>query len=63
VARTSSAISDRPNIDLEQLAALRTLRRAFGDVQILEVIDHPGRDPAAFWTGYQGGLLDEMAPT
>jgi hypothetical protein len=26
-----------PTVDLEQLRALRTLRRAFGDVQVLEV--------------------------
>jgi hypothetical protein len=36
-------------VDLDQLAALRPLRRGFGDVQVLvlEVLERePGRDPA-----------------
>ena len=34
-------------VDLDQLAALRALRRRFGDVQVLEVVDQtPDRDPA-----------------
>jgi hypothetical protein len=33
-------------LDPDQLAALRALRRGFGDVQVLEVVDQPGRDPA-----------------
>jgi hypothetical protein len=34
-------------VDLDQLAALRALRRGSGDVQVLKVVDHqPGRDPA-----------------
>jgi hypothetical protein len=33
-------------VDLDQLAALRALRRGFGDVQILEVVElEPSRDP------------------
>jgi hypothetical protein len=36
-----------PEIDPDQLAALRRLRAAFGLVLILEVREHePGRDPA-----------------
>ena len=31
-------------VDLDQLAALRALRRGFGDVQVLEVTSQPGRD-------------------
>jgi hypothetical protein len=45
-------------VDREQLAALRVLRRAFGDVQVLEVLEHsPATPPAA-----QGELFEEPAP-
>ncbi len=33
-------------LDRDQLAALRALRRGFGDVQVLEVVEEPDRDPA-----------------
>jgi hypothetical protein len=46
-------------VDLAQLAALRCLRRGFGDVQVLEVVEHqPGRDPAPV-QATQGELFDE----
>jgi len=36
-----------PQMDRDQLAALRRLRAAFGFVEVLEVREHePGRDPA-----------------
>jgi hypothetical protein len=36
-----------PQVDPDQLAALRRLRAAFGFVLVLEVREHePGRDPA-----------------
>jgi hypothetical protein len=36
-----------PQVDPDQLAALRRLRAAFGFVEVLEVVEHqPGRDPA-----------------
>ncbi len=44
-----------PQIDPEQLAALRRLKAAFGEVKVLEVIDMPvAAAPAA-----QGWLFDE----
>jgi hypothetical protein len=44
-----------PEIDPEQLAVLRLLKAAFGDVEVLEVLDHtPATLPAA-----QGWLFDE----
>jgi hypothetical protein len=47
-------------VDREQLAALRTLRRGFGDVQVLEVLDlAPGRDPAPVQAS-QGELFEEV---
>jgi hypothetical protein len=33
-------------VDVDQLAAPQALRRGFGDAQVLEVTDQPGRDPA-----------------
>jgi hypothetical protein len=44
-------------VDRDQLAALRRLREAFGDVQVLEVVDlEAGRDPAV--QASQGELFD-----
>jgi hypothetical protein len=46
-----------PTVDLDQLAALRALRRGLGDDQVqvldvVELVDHqPGRDPAPVPTG------------
>jgi hypothetical protein len=34
-------------VDLEQLAALRALRRTFGDVQVVAVVDSPPASPPA----------------
>jgi hypothetical protein len=48
-------------VDLDQLAALRALRRGFGEVQVLEVVDQPGRDPAPVQTD-QGALFEEVTP-
>jgi len=45
-------------VDWDQLAALRRLREAFGDVQVLEVLDlEPGQDPAPVQAS-QGVLFD-----
>jgi len=47
-------------VDLDQLAALRALRRGFGDVQFLEVVEsEPGRDPAPVQAS-QGALFEEQ---
>jgi hypothetical protein len=51
-----------PTVDRDQHAALRRLREAFGDVQVLKVVDHqPGRDstpsPAS-----QSALVEEVMP-
>jgi hypothetical protein len=44
-------------VDRDQLAALRRLREAFGDVQALEVVDlEAGRDPAV--QASKGELFD-----
>jgi hypothetical protein len=48
-----------PTVDVDQLAALRALRRGFGDVQVLEVVGRPGRDPAP-GQGDQGELFGEV---
>jgi hypothetical protein len=45
----------------DQLAALRALRRRFGDVQVLEVVDQPGRDPAPV-QATQGQLFEGVSP-
>jgi hypothetical protein len=48
----------RATVDREQLAALRALRRGFGDVQVLEVVElEPGRDPAPVQAS-QGELFE-----
>jgi hypothetical protein len=47
-----------PTVDREKLAVLRALRRAFGDVQVLEVDEHQPATPAAA----QGELFEEPAP-
>jgi hypothetical protein len=47
-----------PQVDPDQLAALRRLRAAFGDVEVLAVIDDAAdQDQAAA----QGGLFDQDA--
>ena len=48
-------------VDLDQLTALRALRRGFGDVQVLEVVDQPGRDPAPAQAS-QPALFEEVTP-
>jgi hypothetical protein len=48
-------------VDLDQLAALRALRRGFGDVQVLEVVDQPARDPAPVQAD-QDALFEEVTP-
>jgi hypothetical protein len=49
-------------VDPDQLAALRALRRGFGDVQVLEVLDgQPGRDPAPVQAS-QEALFEEVTP-
>jgi len=46
-----------PEVDPEQLAALRHLRAAFGPIEVLEVIAHSvDRDQAAT----QGGISDQQ---
>jgi hypothetical protein len=47
-------------VDRDQLAALRALRRGFGDVQVLEVVDQPARDPAPVQAS-QGALFGSDA--
>lgn len=42
----------------DQLAALRALRRGFGDVQVLEVVDQPGRNTAPVQAS-QGALFED----
>jgi hypothetical protein len=49
-------------VDLEQLAALRALRRGFGHVQVLEVVEEPGRDPAPVQAD-PGALFEEVTPS
>jgi hypothetical protein len=53
-------------VDVDQLAALRALRRGFCDVQVLKVVDlashNAGRDPAAAGAGVQGHLLEGVVP-
>jgi hypothetical protein len=45
-----------PEVDFDQLAALRRLRAAFSPIEVLEVIDHSvDQDQAA----PQGGLSDQ----
>ena len=44
-----------PTVDPNQLAALRTLRQAFGEVQVLEVFPSPLLEEQA---GEQGELLE-----
>jgi len=45
-----------PEVDPDQLAALRRLRAAFGPIEVLEVIDHSvDQDQAAT----QGGRCDQ----
>jgi hypothetical protein len=49
-------------VDVDQLAALRALRRGFGEVQVLEVVEaKPGRDPAPVQAS-QGELFEERCP-
>jgi hypothetical protein len=48
-------------IDPDQLAALQALRRGLGDVQVREVIDQPGGDPAPVQAS-QGALFKEVSP-
>ena len=49
-------------VDVDQLAALRALRRAFGEVQVLKVVDQqPGRDPAPV-QATQAALFEEQQP-
>jgi hypothetical protein len=48
-----------PQIDPEQLAALRRLKSAFGDVEILEIIDHMPVWPAQGWLFDEQGDDDE----
>ena len=50
-----------PAVDRDQLAALQALRRGLGDVQVLEVIDQPGGDPAPVQAS-QGALFEEVSP-
>jgi hypothetical protein len=45
-----------PQIDPEQLAALRRLKAAFGEVEVLEVIDDT---PVTAAPAAQGWLFDE----
>jgi hypothetical protein len=46
-------------VDVDQLAALRALRRGFGDVvKVLEVLGQPGRDSVPV----QATLLEEVTP-
>jgi hypothetical protein len=46
-------------VDVDQLAALRALRRRFGEVQVLEVVEsEPGRDPAPVQAS-QDALFEE----
>jgi hypothetical protein len=43
-----------PQVDPEQLAALRRLRAAFGPIEILEILDHSDdQEPT------QGSLVDD----
>ena len=45
-----------PQVDPDQLAALRRLRAAFGPIEVLEVIDHSvDQDQAAA----EGGVSDQ----
>ena len=50
-----------PEVDDDQLAALRWLRAAFGAIEIIEVIDHdPGDDPTApEGEPIEGGRLED----
>jgi len=45
-----------PQVDPDQLAALRRLRAAFGFVEVLAVIDD---EPASDTSPAQGGLFDQ----
>jgi len=45
-----------PQVDPDQLAALRRLRAAFGFVEVLAVIDD---EPASDMSPTQGGLFDQ----
>ena len=47
-----------PQVDPDQLAALRRLRAAFGPIEILEVIDHFDDQDQA---DSQGALVDQQA--
>jgi hypothetical protein len=49
-----------PQVDPDQLAALRRLRAAFGPIEILEVIDRSGNEDQA---DAQGALVDHEAPS
>jgi len=54
-----------PEVDFDQLAALRRLRATFGPIEVLEVIDHSvDQDQASLQDGLrdQDGGEDQTSP-